>query len=378
MAKILVSGGPVHAKLDAVKIVTNQFRGTRMAALAKALETYNHEVTYLTSKHTIPPHKLRVPVSTHDGFVDYMERIEMLAPKYDMLVLGAAVANLVPEPKAWTLDEKFPSHAYKEGDLVNIPFRVAPRVINLVKEANPYCTLIGFKLLQGVRDEELVRAAYTVALEAKADLVVANDRANLDRKLLVTKERSVIEINVEELAGVLNTMARDQHYKTVQTYSYEVPDNQPVTVVARIMRRAVRRYRTLVDRFRSEMEQYGRAQGDHLFGCVAVRSVNNGFICSKRGKKDLSEFVHVAEVVHPFRRVHSIQGKASLNAPLLDKIFKANPRAKAVIHIHRRRPNLPQLPYAPPGTVRDSLRDLPEGDFEIEHHGVFHVITELP
>lgn len=34
MKKILITGGPVHANLDAVKIITNRFRGGRMVDLA--------------------------------------------------------------------------------------------------------------------------------------------------------------------------------------------------------------------------------------------------------------------------------------------------------------------------------------------------------
>ena len=33
--RILITGGPVHAKLDAVKIITNTFKGGLMAELGK-------------------------------------------------------------------------------------------------------------------------------------------------------------------------------------------------------------------------------------------------------------------------------------------------------------------------------------------------------
>ena len=118
MARILVTAGPVHAKLDAVKIVTNRFKGGRMAALASALAYRRHSVTCLTSRHVIPLNKVRhatLALATHDGFNDYMEKVERFAPEVDMAVLGAAVANLIPEPP-WGADQKFPSHDYQEGD----------------------------------------------------------------------------------------------------------------------------------------------------------------------------------------------------------------------------------------------------------------------
>lgn len=386
MARILVTGGPVHTKLDAVKIITNRFKGGRMVMLAKALEAKGHTVTYLTSKHTVPPHKLRalgeghvhMAIATHDGFVDYMEKIELLAPQYDMVVLGAAVANLVPEPP-WDVTQKFPSHDYEVGDKVMIPFRVAPRVINLVKEANPRVTLVGFKLLSGVTDTELLRAAYTITMDAKADLVVANDAERLDRKLLVTKERSVIQANDEGLANFLDQLARDEHYRTREEYDYQVPEGQPVGAITRIMKEAARRYERVRGYYEAVLENHGRCpQSGLLFGCIATRSINDGFVCSSRGKTDLKEFVHVAKVNHYAREVCSIQGKASLNAPLLDNLFKAHPRAKAIVHTHRTDTDLPRLPWAPPGTVRDSRRDLPTTNFEIEHHGIFMILEELP
>ena len=38
--KILITGGPVHAKLDAVKIITNTFKGGLMAELGKVLRLH--------------------------------------------------------------------------------------------------------------------------------------------------------------------------------------------------------------------------------------------------------------------------------------------------------------------------------------------------
>ena len=376
MAKILVTGGPVHAKLDAVKIVTNTFKGGRMAGLAKDLKEWGHEVTYLTSKHTVPPSKLRVALATHDGFDDYAGKIDMNAPYYDMLVMGAAVANLIPEPP-WGVDKKFPSHDYVEGAVVNVPFRVAPRVIDMVKDINPYCTLVGFKLLANVEDEELIRAAYTVNLGARADLVVANDRADLDRKLLVTKERSVIPTDSLGMVETLDALARDKHYHTLVEPQYQVPEGQPATDVSRAMKRAVAAYERLRAHYEPEMEDNGRFHHDgFLFGCIAVRSTGDAFVCSARGKQNLSEFVHVARVDHVLREVHAVQGKASLNAPLLDMVFKAHPKAHAIVHIHRTDRNLPKVPWAPPGTVRDSCRDALPPNFEIEHHGTFQTLTE--
>lgn len=45
---------------------------------------------------------------------------------------------------------------------------------------------------------------------------------------------------------------------------------------------------------------------------------------------------------------------------------------RAVVHYHKQVPGLPTLPYAPPGTVRDNMRnftDEHENGFNITGHG---------
>ena len=106
--KILVTGGPVYAKIDAVKLVTNRFRGGLMAKLVSELATFNWpqevngvvrpvEVTSLCSAQAKMPtlNDMITPLH-HDGFHDYREKVRALAPEFDAIVLGAAVANLIP------------------------------------------------------------------------------------------------------------------------------------------------------------------------------------------------------------------------------------------------------------------------------------------
>jgi phosphopantothenate-cysteine ligase len=379
MSKILVTGGPVHAKLDAVKIVTNRFKGGRMAQLADGLAVLGHDVIYLCAKGSVEP--TRCAVRHHEGFDDYARLVPRWALENDVVVLGAAVANLIPRPTAWSLEEKFPSHNYNPGDMVNVPFVVAPRVIDAVKKANPRCTLVGFKLLSNVPDEELVTAAYGVVLGARADLVVANDTANLGRKLLVTKERSVIETRDTGLLRVLDEMSCDVHYST--RFALYVGQSAAVGVAAY-------KYRRLVDYYGESVGRFGRVPEGHLFGCIAVRVADppgnfQGFVCSARGKNSLQHdgWVHVSRVDHDERIVHVTGGngqdrKASLNAPLLHHIFVTHPWVEAIVHTHRIGSGLPTLPYAPPGTVRDTERALPGRDFEIEHHGTYLLLENVP
>ena len=225
MKNILITGGPVHCHIDAVKIITNNFKGGRMAQLADELlekswekdeesEGYTAKIIYLCPKGVAEPKRLGITVLYHDGYADYRDKILDLAPDMDAIIFGAAVANLIPE-KPWS--GKFPSHNFKEGETIHIPFIVAPRIINMVKEvAKPSCHLFGFKLLKGVEHEELIDAAYEIVLAAKTTCVFANDRNDLDTKYAVTKERGVHKMGSEDVSTFVLECKRLENMFLVQ------------------------------------------------------------------------------------------------------------------------------------------------------------------
>ena len=44
-------------------------------------------------------------------------------------------------------------------------------------------------------------------------------------------------------------------------------------------------------------------------------------------------------------------------------------RPPCILHLHEQLEGVPTLPYGPPGTDRDNLRDIPAPAFNIEGHG---------
>jgi len=354
--KILMTGGPVYGYLDSVKIITNKFKGGRIARLADRICDMGHEVYYLCSKESTKPECVSA-IITYDGFEEYKEKVLSMAPKFDAIVLGAAVANLIPN-SPWR-HTKFPSHNYKEGDKINIEFVVAPRVINAVKKVSPNTTLIGFKLLTNVAYEELIEAAYKTLIESNANFVIANDSANLDSKFIVTKEKSVITLHEDELPQFINLAVKDRHYKTILRNGYSGDlDFRPA------------KYDDLCAHYCEELKSGFDIKRNMLFGCVAIRT-GKGFVISSRGKENMLSTSYVENVDHDKLELTACgTKKASLNAPLIDHIFKMVPAAQAVVHYHRAS-DLKTLPYAFPGTVRDSLRYMNGKSFCIENHGTF-------
>ena len=366
--KILITGGPVHAKLDAVKIITNKFKGGLMAELAELLLYQECEVTYLTAKGAKLPDvveldnganvkKAQAEILYHDGFHDYHKQVLALAPAFDAVVLGGAVANLIPlEP----LTGKFPSHNYKPGDIIPINFTIAPRVIDDVKKVAPNTHLFGFKLLSGVPHEELISAAYGVLLESKATAVFANDAKNLMVKYAVTKERGEHPMNINDMAKFIVECVGDVYYKTVLCPTHEATDST----------KAIRDFNVISGMY---ADNYTEVPEGYMFGTIAVRNHDGSFITTGRGKHELDDKVLVYNVNHD-KHVVEVHGekKASLNAPLLDWIFKHTPNVHAIVHFHTQCPDadIKTLPYAIPGTVRDSQRTVRKS-FNIEGHGCF-------
>ena len=139
MAKILLTAGPIPARLDSVKYITNRFKGGLALWTAEQLRLMGHDVTILAWAHTDLDTKL--PILPVNDVYDYYNKV--LDFQADAYILAAAVANLGPtEP----IVGKFPSHLYKVGDKFPIEFTIMPRVIDAVKTKYPRATLIGYKL----------------------------------------------------------------------------------------------------------------------------------------------------------------------------------------------------------------------------------------
>lgn len=362
MRKILITGGPVHAHIDDVKIVTNRFKGGLMAALAEDLAAKSgSHVVYLTAPGAASPApRENIEVVRHAGFWDYSQKVMELGARSTDVVLGAAVANLIPKTP---IVGKFPSHDYQEGETVSLDFVITPRVITKIKPAFPALNLFGFKLLSGASHEELMRAAWKTLEESKAAAVVANDASDLLKKYVLTKEGAVHEMGHGGVGDFLWKMMGDEFYATIKVESSR----------SEVDGQAREELEVLLESWRTkEPGMFPQMPGGLVFGSAAVKC-GNGFWTTGRGKRELLERAKVESVDHAARKVAVSEGKASLNAPLMAAVFEALPLARSIIHGHVQRQGLPTLDWAQPGTVADSRREV-RGSFNIDKHGCFIVL----
>jgi hypothetical protein len=401
MARVLITGGPVYGCLDDNKLVSNRVRGIWACQFAGYLSARGHSVTLLLAD-TMPAFQDlntligdrpgrgplcrngaavdgepgAIQVVRHDGYESYREQCFALAKTHDAAVLAAAVVNWIPvEP----VKGKMPTAGYKEGDIIQVPFVLAPRVIQGMKSQNPKLTLIGCKMLIGSTEETLIDSAYSgVLLPARCNAVVANDMgAGLKCKYIVNKDRSVqkFDNDFDGFFGALANIVEDEHFHTEFIEQQETPEG-----IHMMLRKPCQEFDRIVERNRNK---FLPVEGGRVFGSVAVHACGLGWLVSPREKGELftskdATIVQWMSVRERAVRVPEGWSKPTLNAPLLIR-FAMQFNYNAVLHYHQLVEMLPTLPYAQPGTVRDNCRELPEecrNGFNIKGHGC--VIPVLP
>jgi len=375
--KVVVSAGVVYGRLDDNKLVGNRVRGiwaSRFADRLAALKTFEVTLVLADIQRKQVEETLRygeyMKIVEHHGFNDYQELVLASAKEADAMVLAAAVVNWIPaEP--WS--GKMPTAGFQEGDRINIPFMLAPRVIDRVHKINPYCTLIGCKMTIGATQDKLLDAAYSTLLGAHCTAVVANDLDNLHDKTVVHRDRATISFNLNDGDGAdsfyahLRSLIEDEYWMTS-------PCGPSWTTEGHEYRTAEAIFDRIVDRYRSRFVKRVDTE-DKVFGAVAVR-LDGGALVSPRekgeffGSKDAADASGLLKGDIDQRRIYVVGGKkATLNAPLLLRHLERWPAAAGVLHLHEQLDGYPTVPYAPPGTTRDNLREIVAPVYNIEHHG---------
>ena len=395
MKNVLITAGSVYGSLDDNKIVSNRARGIWAVKFAEYLQKRGNAgygnpkfgVTLLVPD-TFSSTELKafrwqgIATRTHRGFENYQEKCLELAPQMDAAILAAAVVNWIP---AEPVKGKMSTEGFEPGDRVDIPFVLAPRVIDEMRKVNPRLMLIGCKMTSGADRPDLIRAAYEVLQRARCHAVVANDLGSLKTKALLHPDGTIMDFDFEKGTGRrgakdvgqfylhLQNLIEDEHYTTEQRGDYLTPAEEAMARVEAyaLFNRVIDRYR---ERFNVEVGGVRK-----VFGSIAVRIQGTDTVLMTRREKsggwEAVDPVPVTRVIHDGdRKVWTGEGRATLNAPLLHRICLLR-RARVVLHLHEMLPGVPTQAYAPAGTVRDTMRDIASGPaFNIEGHGFVAVL----
>lgn len=177
---------------------------------------------------------------------------------------------------------------------------------------------------------------------------------------VLTKEKSIFEIDSEQ--KFLSSFDHNIYYKTIINNQNIIINKTDLNI-----------YKKYIKIYKDIMQK--NIYGDkYIFGSVAVRT-EQGFITTIRGKENLNDYTLVYDVDHIQHTLNVVNKKATLNAPLLDYLFK-NKKVKVIVHInHEFDNNLPYYEYAFPGTVKDSIRNN-KISFNIKYHGVIYLFDK--
>ena len=225
MKKIIITAGGTSEKIDNVRKITNSSTGKLGILIADNLLKENNDIIiyYVCSKTAIKPDDSRIKIIEIDGTIDLKNTIEnlLLNDHIDYFIHSMAVSdyminyitsienikksinssnntNEVFENVKIIKENKISSY---ENNLV-IVLKPTPKIISIIKDISPSTYLIGFKLLDGVCKEELIKVAKKLRDKNKCDLVVANDLQTIKNgehiAYIIDKNDEVNEVHGKE------------------------------------------------------------------------------------------------------------------------------------------------------------------------------------
>lgn len=363
---ILITAGSVYGKLDDNKIVSNRARGIWAIKLAEYLakeQKYNiHLLIPDTMKLELKNNTIKV--IRHNGFEDYKEKCYSLAQRIDVAILAAAVVNWIPKNP---VTGKMPTAGYKEGDSINIEFYLAEHIINNIRNINPYCTLIGCKMLAGANEEELFQAAFDLSHKSRAHMIIANDLTNLKTKYAVHPDGAKIkfEDNFEKLYEHIKMQINCTYSKTTI-----MPMPSPTEYDKTVFNLITKLY----------YNKFTNRDKNTVHGAIIVpmKEQEGYFLVSPRIKSRNFTADDAAVVKYnPDNYILEADKKPSLNTILMIRMSNTYGK-QPVIHFHKH-PYLEYegitVPYYPPGSTLDNLRTIPAPKIYIQHHGVVEVLN---
>lgn len=210
---ILVTAGGTSEKIDEVRAVTNHSSGRLGKLIAEAFLKEHNTVTYITTAHALKPEPqpgltIRVIASTQE--LEATLREELTTP-FDAVIHSMAVSDFSPSTSlsqeqfaeklaAFLLENPVATQNIEtltdtikqalaeissvrstdkklssQTDRLIVLMDKTPKVISLIKQLQPQTILVGFKLLVGVTDKELLRVGQGIMVKNNCDFVLAND-----------------------------------------------------------------------------------------------------------------------------------------------------------------------------------------------------------
>lgn len=172
--RLLITAGPTHEPIDAVRFLGNRSSGRMGVAIADAARARGWSVTLLLGPTHLEPSDTHVRTLRFRTAADLQALLRAHTPHADVLIMAAAVADYRPKPNPAMADGKFRrSNAPLSLELEPTPDLLA----EAASHRRPDQFFVGFALEPR---QDLLASAHAKLTRKKVDLVVANPLETMD------------------------------------------------------------------------------------------------------------------------------------------------------------------------------------------------------
>lgn len=171
---LLITAGPTHEPIDAVRYLGNRSSGKMGIALADAAAAAKIPTTLLLGPTSLRPKSPQVKLHSFNTTSDLQSLLHTHAPGADVLIMAAAVADYRPKPLAALSGGKF----RRTSEKVTLELEPTPDLLAEVgRTRRADQLLIGFALEPR---KEMIESARRKVEKKNIDLCIANPLETMD------------------------------------------------------------------------------------------------------------------------------------------------------------------------------------------------------
>jgi phosphopantothenoylcysteine decarboxylase / phosphopantothenate---cysteine ligase len=172
--KLLITAGPTHEPIDAVRFLGNRSSGRVGVALADEAARRGWAVTLLLGPAPRQPSDSRVRVCRFRTAADLEKLLAEETPAADVLIMAAAVADYRPKVDPQFFGGKF----RRKNEVLTLQLEPTPDLLaGVASRRRPDQFMVGFALEPR---EELLASARSKLERKKVDMVVGNPLETMD------------------------------------------------------------------------------------------------------------------------------------------------------------------------------------------------------